>query len=143
MIKETTTIVDVKPDCLWVEGVQGSTCGSCVARAGCGHRLLARGQAPAPRVRVLLGTNDDAAYTIGEDVAIGIPEDVVVKGSLFIYLCPLLGLLLSAGLVEYWFARELLTTCAGIMGLVFGGLLVRLVSSLLNDRRSLQPVVLK
>ncbi|MBV1931818.1 MAG: SoxR reducing system RseC family protein [Porticoccaceae bacterium] len=143
MIKETTTIVDVEPHYLWVEGVQRSTCGSCTARAGCGQRLLACVQARTSRVRVLLSATDTTHYRVGEDIEIGIPDDVVVKGSLLIYLLPLLGLMSSAGLVDYWFHREVFTVGAAVVGLLGGGLVVRAVSLLLSKDSRLQPRVLE
>ncbi len=143
MIKETTTIVDIERRYLWVEGVQRSTCGSCSARAGCGQRLLAGIQARTSRIRVLLSAADKRHYRVGEDVEIGIPDDVVVKGSLFIYLVPLLGLIVSAGLVDYWFHREILTIGAAVAGLLGGGLVVRMVSLVLSKDSRLQPSVLE
>lgn len=143
MIKETTTIVDIEPDCLWVEGVQRLTCGSCTARAGCGQRLLAGIQSRTSRIRVLLSATDTTHYRIGERIDIGIPDNVVVKGSLFIYLLPLLGLILSACLVDYWFHREVFTIGAAVVGLLGGGLVVRAISVLFINESRFQPRVLE
>lgn len=92
-------------------------------------------------VRVLLDGRDSGSYHIGDEIEIAIPEDVVVKGSLFIYFCPLLGLLLAAGLAESLFNRELLTIAAGLVGFMGGGLLVRVVSVMVGHKRHLQPTV--
>ena len=142
MVKETTTIVAIEPGYLWVEGVQSSTCGSCTARAGCGHRLLAGIKAQTSRLRVLLSTDDKTDYKIGEELQISIPDDVVVKSSLFIYLFPLLGLLLAAGMADYWFGKELVTISAGIIGLAVGGVLVRVISDHLRNESRFQPSVI-
>lgn len=141
MIKETAVVMRIESDSLWVAGVQGSTCGACSARAGCGQRLLAAITARAPMVRVLLDGRDSAHYQVGDEVEIAIPEDVVVKGSLFIYFCPLLGLLLAAGLAESLFNREALTVAAGFVGFMGGGLLVRAVSVMAGNKRHLQPSI--
>ena len=143
MVKETTTIVAIEPGYLWVEGVQRSTCGSCTARAGCGHRLLAGIKAQTSRVRVLLSVGDKADYKIGEELQISIPDDVVVKSSLFIYLSPLLGLLLAAGIADYLFGQELITISAGIIGFAVGGVLVRVISDHLGNEPRLQPTVVE
>ncbi|RLA45209.1 MAG: transcriptional regulator [Gammaproteobacteria bacterium] len=146
MIKETATVVRVEDNCLWVEGVQRSTCGSCTARAGCGQRLLAGVVGSPPLIRVLLsghtGGRDCTDYHIGEEIEIGIPEDVVVKGSLLIYFLPLLSLLLAAGLAESIYGKDFVTVCAGVVGLVFGGLLVRAISVLSRNSARLQPTVM-
>ena len=146
MIKETVTVVRVEDNCLWVEGVQRSTCGSCTAKVGCGQRLLAGVVGSPPLIRVLLsehaGDRDCTDYHIGEEIEIGIPEDVVVKGSLLIYFFPLLSLLLAAGLAENIFGKDLLTACAGIAGLIIGGLLVRVFSVLSHNPARIQPTVI-
>lgn len=92
-------------------------------------------------VRVLLDGRDSANYQVGDEIEIAIPEDVVVKGSLFIYFCPLLGLLLAAGLAESLFNREALTVAAGLVGFMGGGLLVRAVSVMAGKKRHLQPSI--
>ncbi len=92
-------------------------------------------------VRVLLDGRDAANYQVGDEIEISIPEDVVVKGSLFIYFCPLLGLLLAAGLAESLFGREALTVAAGFVGFMGGGLLVRAVSVMAGNKRHLQPSI--
>ena len=142
MIKEMTTIVEVESDCLWVEGVQQSTCGSCKARAGCGQRLLSGLQVKPSRVRVLYGDDDKRKYQIGQQIQIGIPEEIVVKGALFIYLCPLLGLFLFSGIADYSMGLEWLTICLGIVGFCMGGVVVRLVSSRFKNEQRLHPVSL-
>ena len=142
MVKEKTTIVAIEPGYLWVEGVQHSTCGSCTARAGCGQRLLAGIKARTSRVRVLLRAGDKTDYRIGEELQISIPDNVVVKGSLFIYFSPLIGMLLLAGMADYWFGQELITIGAGLTGFAVGGLLVRIISDHLRDDTRLQPTVI-
>ncbi len=78
---------------------------------------------------------------VGQALEIGIPNDVVVKGSLFIYLCPLLSLLFGGAIAEHLFGKEWLTICFGVLGLGIGGLLVQVVSKHLENKPNIQPVV--
>ena len=142
MIKEITTVIRVGADCLWVEAVQQSACGSCKARSGCGQAVLAGLSGRTAQIRALLEDSDETRYQVGQEVEIGIPDDVVVKGSLFIYFLPLLGLLLGAGIVDSWLENELLTVVAAGAGLLLGGLLVRMVSLLMSNEARLQPTVI-
>ena len=141
MIKETAAIVRVEPDCLWVEGIQHSACGPCSARAGCGQRLLNGAIVRQPLIRVLRNADDGVQYCIGEDVEVCVPEEVVVKGSLLVYFCPLLGLLLAAGLADSVYSQDWMTICAAAIGLVIGGGFVRVISAFLRDKSHFQPVV--
>src|SRR3954464_12200674 len=93
MILETGRIVAVEPSGLWVETIQRSACGSCQAQKGCGHSALAKLGASASYLWVLLEGRDSSRYQIGAEVKIGVPEDVIAKGSLFIYMVPLIAMM--------------------------------------------------
>ena len=99
MLTETGRVVAVEADGLWVETLRKSTCGSCTARSGCGHGLMNRlGEGRSSYIRVLPGEGDIAACKIDDEVRIGIPEELLLRGSLMVYVLPLLGLLGGASL---------------------------------------------
>lgn len=143
MIKETAKVVgvDIQGGNLWVEGIQRSTCGSCVARAGCGHRLL--GQRKTPTIKAAIAPEDRFNYQVGYSVEVGIPEDLIVKSSLLLYLLPLGCLLLAALLADYWLGKEWLTICAGVAGLLSGAVLVRSLSAKISSDNTLHAQVLR
>ena len=93
MIVETGRICRLEPDAVWVETIQRTTCDSCNARHGCGQRVLSRLAGGTTEIRVLLPADSAQQFFVGQAVEIGIPEDVVVGGSLLVYLVPLAGLL--------------------------------------------------
>ncbi len=142
MIAETGRVVAVESDGLWVETIQRSTCGSCAAQKGCGQSLLARLAGHSSYLWVLLDGRDSAAYQLGDEIQLGIPEDVVVKGSLFVYLVPLLLMILGSGLAHSWFASEGLSVLGALGGLVLGGLVVRWRAQQTRLDPRLQPVLL-
>lgn len=142
MIAETGRIVAVEPNGLWVETIQRSTCGSCAAQKGCGTSLLARLAGHSSYLWVLLDGRDPARYQLGDDIQLGIPEDVVVKGSLFVYLLPLLLMIVGSGLADAWSASEGLSVLGALVGLLFGGLVVRWRAQQTRFDPRLQPVLL-
>ncbi len=142
MIAETGRVVAVEPNGLWVETIQRSTCGSCAAQKGCGQSLLARLAGHSSYLWILLEGRDPARYRLGDEIQLGIPENVVVKGSLFVYLLPLLFMIVGSGFADYWFASEGLSVLGAFLGLVLGGLLVRWRAQRTRFDPRLQPVLL-
>lgn len=162
MIVESAQITAIKDGALWVEAVQRSTCGACVAEKGCGQRLLARLSGKTLRLRVLPGERPLKDYQLGDTVEIGIPEDVVVRGSLLVYILPLLAMLLSAWTGHQMFAadagsvelnqqlleaarlrQELAAMAFGFGGLLLGAWLVRVLSGLLAGNERIQPKIIE
>lgn len=142
MLHETGRIVAVESDALWVETIQRSTCSSCSAQKGCGQSLLSKLGVKPSYIRVLLEGRDSHAYRVGQDITIGIPSDVVVKSSLFIYLLPLVLLIAFSSIAHTYSYNELLSIGAGLVGLVVGGLLIRYHSYCTRNDPRLQPVLI-
>lgn len=93
MIKEKATVVAIEGDTAVLEAAVKSTCNACQAQSDCGTGVVAR--ALAPRVQQLR-VKTPLALHIGQQVDVGIPESGVVTASLWLYVVPLLALLLSA-----------------------------------------------
>ena len=142
MLQETGTVVKVDGDSLWVETRQQSACNSCRARAGCGQQALGKALAGSSVIRVLLNGRSSHLFRPRQQVTIGIPEDVVVRWSLFIYLLPVASLIIGAWLGFHLSGNEGITALAGFAGLVVGGALVRLFSDRARTDPRLQPVLL-
>ncbi|ROQ20604.1 MULTISPECIES: SoxR reducing system RseC family protein [Marinimicrobium] len=142
MISETGRIVAIETDGLWVETIQRSTCGSCAAEKGCGQSLMARLMGHTSYLWVLLEGRDPADYRIDQEIQIGVPESVVVNGSLFVYLTPLFGMLAGAGVAQQLWASDGLSAIGALVGLLAGGALVRWRAHQTRYDRRLQPVLL-
>jgi len=141
MILETGQVVAVETQGLWVETIQGSVCGSCHAQKGCGHSLLATMGAQSSRLWVLLDGRSCGNYRVGQKVTIGIPEDIIVKGSLLMYLLPLASMILFTLAAHHVQLSEGFTTLLAFAGLFLGAVIVRWRSQqMLFDGRA-QPVV--
>ena len=98
MLAERARIVAVEPGVLWVETLVQSACGSCAENGECGTGLLQRYLQTTQYLRIAVKSGEEAGYRIGDELELGLDEGVMVRGSLVLYLVPLLGLLVGAGL---------------------------------------------
>ncbi len=142
MIIETGRIVAIESEGVWVETIQKTACGSCKAEKGCGQGLLSKFYGHSSYIWVLLEGRDAACYHMGDEIRIGIPEDVVAKGALLVYMLPMLTLVLATSVAHAQFANEAITTFSGLVGLLLGGLVVRWHSWRNRYNPALQPVLI-
>ncbi|MCW8196457.1 SoxR reducing system RseC family protein [Proteobacteria bacterium 005FR1] len=141
MLTETGRVIAIDNDHLWVETLNTSACGSCTAKSGCGQNLLARWASKSAYLRVPLSHRDPMSFQIGDSITIGIPEDVVVTSSLLMYCLPIVLLLAGAALGQYSVGSEAASVLTGLVGLVLGGLVVKIYTAMAGRRR-LEPVLM-
>lgn len=141
MILETGRIVAIEPQGLWVETIQRSACGSCQAQKGCGHSALAKFGASASRLWVLLEGRDASCFSVGDEVQIGVPEEVIAGGSLFVYMLPLLAMIVATIAAHSSHLSDGLTATCALLGLLVGAAIVRWCSHLIRFDNRLQPVL--
>lgn len=141
MLLETGRILAIEPQGLWVETIQRSACGSCQAQKGCGHSILAKFGTTASSLWVLLEGRDPAQYKVGDEVQIGVPEEVIANGSLFVYLVPLVTLLIATFIAHRQGLTDGLVAISAFVGLLVGGAIVRWCSYLIRFDNRLQPVL--
>lgn len=121
MIEETALVVETEGEYAWVETQRRSSCGSCSVK-GCGTGALSKilGKR-SQRLRVL----NPVDAKPGEEVVLGIREQDLLKGSLAVYIVPLLmmlaGALLGEALAPQWGSdTEALSLLLGLLGLAGG-----------------------
>lgn len=141
MIEERGRVIGVETAAVRVQTLRQGTCSACSAKAGCGQGLLQQLGSSAGRgeVRAL------SAFPlgVGDEVVLGIREDLLLKCALMFYLFPLLGLFAAtllawcAGLAEPWLIL------AGLAGFLVTWLWVRRHARRHSDDPALQPVVLR
>ena len=141
MILETGRIVAIEPAGVWVETIRQSACGSCKAEKGCGQSLLNKWDGHTAYIWVLLEGRNPDAYQLGDEIQLGIPENVIAKGAMLAYMLPLLTLVLATAFAHYQFANEGITALSGVAGLVVGGFAVRWYSRFTHFDAELQPVL--
>jgi sigma-E factor negative regulatory protein RseC len=142
MLIETGRVVAVENDGVWVETIRRSTCGSCAAQKGCGHGIVNRiHDGRRSLVRALPGKIAPAECAVDDEVQISIPEEVILKGSLVVYILPLLAMMAGAALGGYLFPEGGDPASAGgaVAGFALGYSLVRWHARAHRDDRRLQP----
>jgi sigma-E factor negative regulatory protein RseC len=145
MLLETGRVVAVETDGVWVETVRQTTCGSCAAQKGCGHGMMNRiSEGRRSLVRALPGKVQPADCAVDDEVSISIPEEVILRGSLVVYILPLLAMLLGA-----WVGASMLPLtedAAGglgaVCGFALGIALVRWHALRHRNDSALQPVLM-
>lgn len=144
MLTETGRVVALEADGLWVETIRKSTCGTCAVRKGCGHGLLNR-MADGKRgyIRVLPGDQCLDDIRVNDQVLVGIPEEVILRGSFVAYVLPLLGMLMGALAAASWLEEhaDLSALMGAIAGLGLGFLLVRWHGSRHRHDPAYQPIL--
>ncbi len=146
MLIETGRVVAVGSGALWVETIRQSTCGSCAANKGCGHGLLNRiADGRTGYVRVLPGAVGAGQCAVNDQVRIGIPEQVILRGSLVVYMLPLLCMLAgAAGIGALWPGMTDMAAIGGaVAGLLLGFALVHWHAWRHRQDRALQPTLLE
>jgi len=128
MIEESGRVVRTAGDSAWVQTERRSSCGSCSARKGCGTGALAGlfgARTHEVEVRNPIGARP------GEEVVLGISESLLVRGSVAVYLVPLLSLVAGAVLAEGlapqlgWAGNDAPAISGGVAGLAAGLLWLR------------------
>ena len=146
MLTETGRVVAVERDSVWVETIRQSTCGSCAVQKGCGHGLINQiSDGSRSYIRVLPGKVSPQACAVDDQVKISIPEEVLLRGSLIVYMLPLLSMLAGAaatvGLLQG--DQDLLALMGAALGFALGVGLVRWHAWQHRDDVSLQPTLLE
>ncbi len=149
MIEENAQVIalDQNND-VWVETQRRSACGQCAANKGCGTATLAK-VLGNKRNRVRALNPQATAVTVGDQVVIGIDERALVRGSLAVYIAPLLALFLFGTLGQI-LGNQLLfenpdiaSILFGLFGLLLGFLWVRRFARQIGSDRRYQPVLLR
>jgi sigma-E factor negative regulatory protein RseC len=146
MLTETGRVVALEADSLWVETIRQSTCGTCAAQKGCGHSLINQiSDGSRSFIRVLPGKLTPKACAINDQVRISIPEEVILRGSLIVYMLPLFSMLAGAVSAVNLFSghQDMLAIVGAIFGFTLGVAAVRWHAWIHRDDSSLQPTLLE
>lgn len=142
MMFETGRVVAVESDGVWVETIRKTTCGSCAAQKGCGHGMMNRiSEGRQSLVRALPGRILPEQCTVDDEVRISIPEEVILRGSVIVYILPVLAMLGGAALGAWLGGGDLGGGLGALAGFAAGFGLVRWHAVRHRDDSSMQPVL--
>ena len=145
MIEETATVIRCEGKFAWVEAQRQTTCGNCTANKGCGTSVLAK--VVGKKVSQMRVINHVHAQ-VGDNVIVGMNEAALLKGSVAVYLFPLLFMLLFAvtGNViatQIEWSNEPVVILFALAGLIVAGVWLRRFTRRIQDDSVYQPVILR
>jgi sigma-E factor negative regulatory protein RseC len=116
MMEASGTVVAVEGEWVWVETESRSACSHC-GRGSCSTSLIAKWAGARPhRLRLL----NRLQLRPGQQVVLGIPDQVLVAASLRAYLSPLFAMLGAAALAAMLGLGDPVQALAALAGLVGG-----------------------
>jgi sigma-E factor negative regulatory protein RseC len=133
MIEQRARVVGTDGGFALVEAAPSGGCSSCGVQGGCGVSKL--GRLLPQRTRLLRVPNDLGARP-GDEVALGLPDDALLRSALAAYLPPLLGLLGGAVLAGALSPGETWALPGAAIGLLLGLAASRILSRRWDERHA-------
>ncbi|MCG6937205.1 MAG: SoxR reducing system RseC family protein [Gammaproteobacteria bacterium] len=145
MIEEIAQVIDIKGNNMILQAQRQSACGSCAANKGCGTSVLSK---VVGRKFTRFQADNSINASVGDTVVVAIPEDAMLKGSLVMYLVPILGMIVISLLADYVLDpalqyRDFVIAVTAFVGLVFGALVARRYFASRSSAHLFTPVVLR
>jgi sigma-E factor negative regulatory protein RseC len=138
MLEETARVVDVKEGLLIAETISRSSCKSCKSDS-CTTSVIAGLFNLKPNRLVM---RNSIGAKPGDQVVIGIPDDLLARASVMAYLLPLVSMLLLTAIGDQMYFSPLATVMMAASGLVIGFFIVRRATRGWSSQRY-QPQLLR
>ncbi|MGD8914229.1 MAG: SoxR reducing system RseC family protein [Candidatus Thiodiazotropha sp.] len=146
MIEEPAIVISTDDRYAIVETQQRPACGTCTSAGNCSTSVLS---ALFKRRHNRLRVSNPIHAKAGEQVVIGLEENALLKVSFLAYLLPLICMILVAILLQAvttyfnWQIGELPQVLGGLLGLIGGFYLLRLLAEQKQDEPGYQTVILR
>ena len=140
MLEEIATVVAVRHGQLWVETESRSACSHCASTSSCTTSVISK-LFGVKRNRLQL--DNSLGARIGDQVVVGIPDDLLVQASFQAYLLPLLVMLSTAAAGDAMGLNEGLLSLLVLGGLATGFYLVRWFTHIKQSRQRFKPQLLR
>ncbi len=132
MLEETAQVIEVKDGLLTAETESRSGCSHCSTSSSCSTSVVAK-LFGVRRNRLVMANSLNARP--GDQVVIGIPDQLLVRASLMAYLLPLVVMLVVTAMGELAGINELLLSLLALVGLAMGFFTVRWLSRRRTSQR--------
>lgn len=139
MLEEIALVVEADSELLWIETRTRSSCSHC-ANDTCGTSVLAKIFA-VKRNRVQL--ENTLAAEAGEQVIIGMPDDLLVRAAIWAYLVPLIAMVLFTLIASMAGASDGLQSLLAMAGLAIGFLVVQKYTTGSRSKTHFKPRLLR
>lgn len=139
MMREWATVVSWQNGVATLHSEMKTSCSSCSARKGCGSHMLNK---LGPKNAHVMKVASAEPLAAGQRIELGIAEKSLLSSALLVYMTPLVGLFLVAGLFQALFHSDLAAVAGALLGGVGGFIIAKGFSSYLGKSASFQPVIL-
>ena len=145
MIEERARVIAIEDDQLLLEAQIRSTCHACAVKQGCGTSVLSKWLG---RKFTRFQAPNTVNAQVGDEVVVGLAESAMLKGSLMVYLLPLLAMIGAAVVADSLISldssgRDLWVLVAAVAGFALMLAISRSLLSSRGSRKALTPVVLR
>jgi sigma-E factor negative regulatory protein RseC len=140
MIEETATVVAATPDFIWVEAKARSACSTCGSQSGCSTSSLSK--LFGVRQQHIRLPNTFGART-GEQVVIGVEDQVMVTASLAAYILPIVLMIATAITADSYGLSDMQQAVVALAGLLLGLLGAGVLTGSYHMKRYFQPQLLR
>lgn len=138
-MREWATVVAWRDGIATLHTEAKTSCNSCSARKGCGSHMLNK---LGPKDAHVMEIVSEKPLQPGQRVELGIRESSLLGSALLVYMTPLFGLFLLAGLFQALFHSDLAAACGALLGGIGGFIVAKGVSLKVGEREAFQPVIL-
>lgn len=139
MMREWATVVSWNNGIATLHSEIKTSCSSCSARKGCGSHMLDK---LGPKNAHVMKVASAEPLAAGQRIELGIAEKSLLSSALLVYMTPLVGLFIVAGLFQALFHTDLAAVSGALLGGVGGFILAKGISTYLGKSASFQPVIL-
>ena len=139
MMREWATVVSWQNGVATLHSEMKTSCSSCSARKGCGSHMLNK---LGPKNAHVMKVASAKPLAAGQRIELGIAEKSLLSSALLVYMTPLVGLFLLAGLFQALFHSDMASVAGALLGGVGGFIVAKGLSSYLGKSASFQPVIL-
>ncbi|RWR02951.1 SoxR reducing system protein RseC [[Pantoea] beijingensis] len=139
MMREWATVVSWQDGVATLHSEIKTSCSSCSARKGCGSHMLNK---LGPKNAHVMQIASEKPLQPGQRIELGIKESSLLGSALLVYMTPLLGLFLCAGVFQMLFLSDLAAAVGALLGGTGGFIIAKGISSRFGEREAFQPVIL-
>jgi len=139
MMREWATVVSWHDGVATLHSEMKTSCNSCSARKGCGSQMLNK---LGPKNAHVMKVHSAEPLVPGQRIELGIAEKSLLSSALLVYMTPLVGLFILAGIFQMLFHSDLAAACGALLGGVGGFIVAKGISGILGRSASYQPVIL-
>lgn len=139
MIRKWATIISWQKGVALLQNDRKSSCSNCDAHFNCSVSMLNQ---ITPKTEHLLRVRMEQSIEPGRRVEVGITESNLLYSAMLVYLTPLVGIILSGSLMQFWLDTDAFSALGALLGGIVSFMIARNLANHLIKQPAYQPIVL-